>query len=734
MAQVTKKTSDLSSIRPAARHILTIGRGLVKDSHSALLELVKNSYDADAEHVTIEFLRVKTGSNWGIRITVQDDGHGMTYETVRDIWMVPSTTDKQEKVRSELKKRPLQGRKGIGRYAAFILGDELLLETTRNEETITAELDWNQFAKKKYLDEIQISLHRQKTSSPSGTLIRITGNKKYLSEWDANQINSFKKELRRLISPMHDKNATPDFSITVKFSGFPDSIEADQEIIIEPFPVLEAFDYRIWGEITATGEASLNFENGVAGTAPQRLTKFHIPLDDGAKFCGKLRVDFKIYDRDPESIAGLLERLKKKQGAAGSDEQLSKTEVRALLSEICGITVYRSGFRIRPHGDPRYDWLQLDKRRVQRPGVRVGSDRVSGYIEIQPEEQSHLEEKANRDGLKENKHFEGLIQIATRILLEAENKRYEFKLKTGKEQSKRDLTDKLDDLFDFSDVTQTIDKKLSERDVPLTDRKKIVNIIDARVQESNRVIEDVKRIIAIYQGQATLGKIIRVVMHEGKGPLSYFQNQVKLMAHWAEKLKSDFSEKLLNQYMDGLETISRQAERLINLFNKINPLAAKRRSSPVRFSVRKSLDEIVSIFVGEFKENHIEVKLTCDKRFRLRGWPEDMAQIFVNLLDNSLYWLTVKKSKDRKISISATEMDGELKITYRDNGQGIKKEYIANELIFEPDFSTKPDGTGLGLAIAGEAAKRNRGTITAVYSPNGALFEVNFPLPEETKS
>ena len=75
----------------------------------------------------------------------------------------------------------------------------------------------------------------------------------------------------------------------------------------------------------------------------------------------------------------------------------------------------------------------------------------------------------------------------------------------------------------FSDVTQSIEKELVNRDVPEPERRKIVGLIDARVEESNKVIEDVKRIIAIYQGQATLGKIVKIVLHEGEIPSVIFK-------------------------------------------------------------------------------------------------------------------------------------------------------------------------------------------------------------------
>lgn len=109
-------------IRPAGRHILTIGRELIANASTALLELVKNSYDADASEVSIS---IEAKHSKSIRVSVQDNGHGMTRQTVVDKWMVPSTGDKLNRKVSP-KGRVLQGRKGIGRFASAILGNYIL--------------------------------------------------------------------------------------------------------------------------------------------------------------------------------------------------------------------------------------------------------------------------------------------------------------------------------------------------------------------------------------------------------------------------------------------------------------------------------------------------------------------------------------------------------------------------------------------------------------------------------
>lgn len=110
------------TLRPAARLIGTIGTELIKDAPAAVIELVKNSYDADSPRVGIEMTGDFTDpANAKVKFTVWDRGHGMSYDTVVKKWMVPATPYKSER-RFSPKGRRMQGNKGIGRYASFLLG------------------------------------------------------------------------------------------------------------------------------------------------------------------------------------------------------------------------------------------------------------------------------------------------------------------------------------------------------------------------------------------------------------------------------------------------------------------------------------------------------------------------------------------------------------------------------------------------------------------------------------
>ena len=137
-------TDTTYTIRPAGRHILTIGRDLIQDNYAAVVELVKNAYDADSRDVHIQFTACPDRS--GYSIVISDNGHGMSREDVINKWLVPSTEDKLDREESS-SGRTLQGSKGVGRYAASILGTDLLLETVTLSKVkkTTALLEWKAF-------------------------------------------------------------------------------------------------------------------------------------------------------------------------------------------------------------------------------------------------------------------------------------------------------------------------------------------------------------------------------------------------------------------------------------------------------------------------------------------------------------------------------------------------------------------------------------------------------------
>lgn len=730
-------------IRPAGRHILSIGRDLIKDKYAAIVELVKNSYDADSSTCTVSLLPfqktiIKENEEVlvkGIKVIIKDEGHGMTFNTVTDKWMVPSTDDKltRENKGKSPKGRLMQGKKGIGRYSASIIGEDMVLETIdKNGELTTLYLIWEDFEKAKYLEDVDVLIENFKTDRPSGTEIIILGDEEHLNDWNEKQLKNLKSELKKLIPPIDRTihkidDDTENFQIILELGDFPYENYSNKKETIEPYPLFDLFDYRISGSVTNDGIAKLTFENNRTNDEQETIEPFHLNLnadinENFQSFCGEVKFDFRVFDRDPSSIDALIERGLKDPITG---ESVGKREARIILDTYNGIGVYRQGFRIRPLGDAGFDWLSLDNQRVQNPSLKIGSDQIIGFIHIEQEDKSGLLEKSARDGLKETSEYFGLMEISKQVLKELENRRFLYRQKVGLGRSKRKIEDKIKGLFDFNDLQEKINKELDSLGVEKTKREKITKLITAKEEKNNKIADELKQIIALYQGQATVGKIVNVILHEGRKPLGYFKNQIPLITEWNNELAIEYDKDLLDKTIDRLNVIGEQGDIFTKLFEKLDPLSARKRNNKKDFNVREVIENVFDVFVSEFDSQNIILDIDCDINQMIFGWKEDYYMILTNLVDNSIYWLKGSKKPTKKISLKVYEDNELITIEYRDNGPGIDKKFIESEIIFEPEFSNRTGGGyGLGLAIAGEAIDRNGGILKAIHSDNGAYFKI----------
>ena len=701
-------------IKPAGRHILTIGRDLIQDSYAAVVELVKNAYDADSPDVNIEFKA--NPDHCGYTIVIFDHGHGMSRDDVITKWMVPSTSDKLDRRKSPAG-RIMQGSKGVGRYAASILGKDLLMETVTSEgEKTTVCVEWKDFEDAQYLDDVEILIDTDEVSEPPGTRLSMKGDKALLADWDARQFSKLRFELKKLISPVDSTLSDDNFRINMTIEGFPDVENITESV--ESYPIFELFDYRIAGRISTDGKGALQYSlQKVRNTIEEDIL---IDLDKPTG-CGELLLDIRVYDRDKDAIDSLIQRgLKDEYG-----KYVGKLQARRLLNNYNGIGVYRNGFRIRPLGDADFDWLKLNEGRVQNPSMRIGSNQVIGYVQIQSDDQSGLIEKSARDGLKENRAFDRLKEITRQVIASLEARRFDYRRKTGLRKPALKVEPALARLFLYDELKKDIQTQLITVGVNKTATDEIIAIIDREEEEKNKVAEELRQAVAVYQGQATLGKIINVILHEGRRPLNYFRNQIPNLRYWYKSyMKTRDSEKL-KKIMSIADGLAENAEIFVKLFGRLDPLAAAKRPRRRPLELKNTIKKVIAVFEGEMKSHNVQAEITGSDEFKFSCWSQDIYSIFTNLLDNSLYWMKEKRTSIRKINIElVTDGDVLLHIDYRDTGPGIEPSLIESEVIFEPEFTTKSSGTGLGLAIAGEAAARNNLELRAFESDTGAWFRL----------
>ncbi|ELY2785617.1 sensor histidine kinase [Cronobacter turicensis] len=706
---------DSYRIRPAGRHLLTIGRDLIQDSYAAVVELVKNAYDADSPDVHIHFHARKDQS--GYIVTISDHGHGMTRDIVINKWMVPSTSDKLDRKVSP-NGRIMQGRKGVGRYAASVLGEDLLLETISltGEKTVVF-VEWDSFEKAEYLEDVEILVESHQTSSPPGTTLTISGGLSFLEEWNEKQFNKLRFELKKLISPANQNFNRNDigFKITIDVSGF--SSFSDYQEIVEPYPIFELFDYRISGKINSDGIGYLTYVIQKAKNTVEEI----IPIDlrKGTQ-CGDLFFDIRVYDREAESIDSLIGRgLKDEYG-----NYVGKLQARRLLNDSNGIGVYRNGFRIRPLGDSDFDWLKLNEQRVQNPSLRIGSNQAIGYVVIQSEEQSGLTEKSARDGLRENTAYENLREITKIVIGKLEERRFDYRRQSGLSKPALKVERELERIFSFESLKKRIKRTLINEGVAEKVASEVIDLISQEEEEKSKAADDIRQAVATYQGQATLGKIINVILHEGRRPLNYFRNEVPRIKKFQKKLFNTGDNKNLEEIINITDGVESNAAVLSELFKRLDPLAAGNRASKKALNIMKEIHGNFSIFREELHANSIEYFLTGDDTLEFFCWSQDLHAIFTNLIDNSIFWMK-QISAEKIIKVDIQSINGSLQyIDFRDTGPGIESSLIDKNVIFDPQFSTKPSGTGIGLAIAGEAAERNGLELIALQSSKGAYFRL----------
>lgn len=741
------KSSDLHTIRPSARLIRTIGEDLIGDVNSALVELVKNSYDADATQVNLkfDFTKVKKLINPDAKpeepeyqkyeyrealiLSVIDDGHGMDYDTVINKWLVPATNDKLKRIKSP-KKRFLQGRKGIGRFASAILGEELTLSTTSETEQTTLLIDWGIFEENKLLSEIELLVEVERGEYTTGTEIEIISFDKDIDFRKEAHFNDLINELRKLLSPF-DAFDNDKFSITIETINLPfESSFANKKIPIERYPIIDLYDYKIFGKIDSQGKGVLIYQNSVDILAVQESKiDFTAKLNDDESFCGDIEIDLRVFDREPSAFANLISK-----GLADpmTNEPLGKLDARRALNDVYGVNVYKNKFRISPYGNKGVDWLSLDNMRIQNPSLKIGNNQVVGFVTIQSEEESNLEEKSARDGLKNNSQFKGLIKIVQQALNELEIKRFSYRKQSKKGRKDKNVNETIDDLFNFSTFKEEVKESLESSRVDNETVETIINLIEKEEKTKSKTIDEIKKLIAVYQGQATLGKIVNVVLHEGRKPLQLFNSHSRIMIKTLDSYKKERDESKLQTLENSIQVFKENASLISSLYKRITPFASKRNSLS-NFSISETINNSFMIFKSELDDNEISYTIDIDTDAQTYGWKQDLSIITSNLIENSIYWLKTSEKDKKTIDVTLSKNNDAYEIEYKDNGPGLLVDDIETSDIFSPGFTRKntENASGLGLAIAGESAFRLKGKLIAVENDDGACFKLQIPIIED---
>lgn len=269
--------SEKMNLTASARLIMQLGEQLIEDELVALLELIKNAYDADANNVDANNVDVvidtDTITPYGVgRIEIKDDGNGMIPSIVRNSFLRLSTSFKEEEKSSIYYHRRVLGKKGIGRLSFQRLGNYITVETVPNierfEETdllkdedvefikeyrkINIDIDWSEFPiDMDFSDIIATVKYEKDVVASSGTKIVIQGIKN-LNFWDMDKKKEekLKNELLNMMDPFQKNlnlKKSERFNVLLKINDVPYSAEPiDESLLDELYDSKVSFDFKDW--------------------------------------------------------------------------------------------------------------------------------------------------------------------------------------------------------------------------------------------------------------------------------------------------------------------------------------------------------------------------------------------------------------------------------------------------------------------------------------------------------
>src|SRR5258706_8338558 len=326
------------------RLLQELGERLVATPQIALVELVKNAYDADAAmcEVSVE----ETGRS----VAVSDDGVGMTYEQFATRWMRIATGGKVQDRTSAKYKRRLTGQKGIGRFAVRFLGESLQLDSVAYDASqkcnthLSAKFNWVKLDKEDNLDKATIpyKLFRASANAKTGTKLSI---ERLRVDAEETQSSAFRSAVLKIVSPLRGLDGgrfrTNEFS-SGKDPGFHVTLPGGDSHANDNLDLAKQVLDRAWAQLT------IDFTDGIL----RYSVKFH--NDDQPV---RLRTT-----REPFIRNGLVADIRffpRRAGvfrAGDVDGQKAWTWVR----DNSGVAVIDHGFRIPPYGQQDDDWLNFD--------------------------------------------------------------------------------------------------------------------------------------------------------------------------------------------------------------------------------------------------------------------------------------------------------------------------------------------------------------------------------------
>lgn len=698
------------------RAFSAFGEDLITNENVAMIELVKNCYDAYALKVEIEFGKDSQGDPF---IRIIDDGCGMTRDTIEYAWATIATSYKKKKpyisrtvqikgsngkMETVKRTRVVSGNKGLGRFSAARLGYQMYITTKHKDDLcIDAYFDWRSFEQADSIADCALTFTYREdnpffcNSDKTGTIITI---KNLRTEWDEPAIEDLITELARLINPFEAVN---DFSIFLKsqFSSEAVRIEANEFINRPVYKIVGNVDNEgtvIWTYYHDTGVKKRQESGHILWTAEN-----YNKIAREAFACGPFSFEIRAWDLDAASVDSLKGRFK-----------IEKSKIRSNISQYKGISVYRDNILVLPKSESARDWLGLDAKRISRVGDRLSTSQIVGIINISHDNNPGIKDTTDREKLADNVEYRQFINVILNITNTLQNERAKERIGDTPKATLTDIISPLSSKELVKDIEQAVSNGMTA--------KAILERVQEYDLQNERQLNKLNERLVYYGQTASLGSVAVVIMHEiltGMTTIKRFLNKAQIYVSYFDE-----------RTMRYLEDANRSHQRLLDVTNSFTPLY--RRDLRKKSNYCNLLDCVknsIRLIKAKKISSDIQFIYSIEKDVIVQMNEGELQTILINLFDNACYWIKDSQKNDKRILIETeNDQNGRITVVVSDTGIGVEPENA--EKIFAPGITAKPKGIGMGLVIVTELVNAYGGKagIRCPGNIQGATFFFDVPI------
>lgn len=659
-------------------------------------------------------------------LEIIDDGSGMNENDIRQAWMHvgKSTRDYKDSDTGRI----FAGSKGIGRFALARLGESIDMFTKKESEIgYHWQTNWNS-------SEIDIDYN----IASQGTRIQIN---ELRDKWSTKSI----KPLKNYISKTYRDSKMKISIMFLVENG--ESLEEETELIWTNPKIGEnylesiAINYNSKNKILFGQVLSDEFNDSVLKMTSKNIKEYLFEqnmIDELNKEISELIIeeeDIEKQDITEQMIADLLEEVGSFEGqlyfSLNSVSQVDKEKYEYKYTSLSnrfniGVILYRNAFSIDSF-EGRTDWLELGKRSTSSPAAashptgswRVRRNQLSGYILIDKEENSHIEDISNRQGIVQNIHFIILKKIIDSALKEFESYRQSIIRDIRKIKDKENRTSAIKEVNIENKIDSFIEQSKSIEELTIQDLVEVKNKLSEYKNKVNDITSEKNEVEENYRYEAQLLNVLATLqlkisslsheLHNNRNTIAAnpekIEEALKRKYDWEELKSEKPSSRNIPLLLKNLE---KDLEKVLDLSDTIIDENKKERFEPREYSLEVLVEEIVEKWKTQY--NWVNFKTNCTGEDIIMISYDYLMIILDNLILNSVQ--VNEYRKELEISVDFDYNEGKLLLKYSDNGKGLDKKYKNNPLkILNVHEGTREDGHGLGMWMVNNTVYKLNGNI-----------------------